>query len=94
MMPGVWRCSLLEAPGRPWPHVFRDWSPRLFRRGDTWRDSVHPKLGHSGFKPSRSTCRFGDGAGPARGPSRVLGKPYIDLMTFGVWGSIEDACRG
>jgi hypothetical protein len=94
MMPGVWRCSLLEAPGRLWPHVFRDWSPgspAAVIPGET-----RPTQG-SGIlvsSPQDPPADLGKAPGLLAALPGFFGKPYIDLMTFGVWGSIEDACRG
>jgi hypothetical protein len=83
--------------GSSWPAVAARFSrlvPRLASRGETWRDSAHPRLGHSGSSPQDPPADLGKAPGLLAALPRVLGKPYIDLMTFGVWGSIEDACRG
>jgi len=94
-MPGVWRCSLLEAHRRLWtPQVFRDWSPGSSAAVIPGETRSTQGSGILVSSPQDPRADLGKAPGLVAALPGSPGKPYIDLMTFGVWESTEDARRG
>jgi hypothetical protein len=73
---------------------FRDWSPRLSRRGDQVARLGPRKARAFWFQALKDPAADLDKApGPLEPLPGFPGKSFIDLMTLGVWESTEEARR-